>query len=78
MFTREVEVLNKLGLHTRAAAELVRTASKFESTVELKGKERTANAKGIMSVMMLAAAQGTTLELVTDGTDEVQASAAGC
>ncbi len=59
-----------LGLHARAATEVVRTASRFESEVWLSNSSREVNAKSIMGVMMLAATQGTTLNLRTDGADE--------
>ena len=61
---------NKLGLHARAAAHLVRVASGFESEIKLVKDEETANAKGIMGLMMLAATQGTQLELQAEGPDE--------
>jgi len=72
MLVRQVEVLNKLGLHTRAAAQLVRTASGFESKITLRKDDRSADAKGIMGLLMLAATHGTVLELVVEGPDEYQ------
>ena len=65
-----VYVRNKLGLHARAAAQLVRIASGFESEIKLVKDEETANAKGIMGLMMLAATHGTQLELQAEGPDE--------
>ena len=65
-----VYVRNKLGLHARAAAQLVRIASGFESEIKLVKDEETANAKGIMGLMMLAATRGTQLELQAEGPDE--------
>ena len=76
MVEGEVQVLNVLGLHARAATEVVRTASGFESEVWLSNSSREVNAKSIMGVMMLAATQGTTLKLRTDGLDERDAFAA--
>ena len=70
MIEGEIKVLNVLGLHARAATEVVRTASRFESEVRLSNSSREVNAKSIMGVMMLAATQGTTLNLRTDGADE--------
>ena len=70
MIEGEIKVLNVLGLHARAATEVVRTASRFESEVRLSNSSREVNAKSIMGVMMLAATQGTTLKLRTDGADE--------
>jgi len=63
-------VKNKLGLHARVAAQIVRTANGFESEIHLSNDNHSANARGIMGLMMLAATQGTTLNLVVDGTDE--------
>lgn len=75
MRTREVEIVNKLGLHARAAAKLVNLASGFAATVELEKDGKRANGKSIMSVMMLAASQGTKLTLHVEGNDEERAMA---
>ncbi len=72
MLTVQVEVLNRLGLHTRAAAELVRTASRFESKITVRKEDQTADAKGIMGLLMLAATQETILELTFEGVDEAE------
>ena len=69
-------VLNKLGLHARAAAKVVKTASIFESDIFLGNDDREVNAKSIMGVMMLAATQGVTLEVRVEGEDENDAFAA--
>ncbi len=66
-------VLNKLGLHARAAAKVVKTASIFESDIFLGNDDREVNAKSIMGVMMLAATQGVTLEVRVEGEDEKDA-----
>jgi phosphocarrier protein len=71
--TTEVRIVNRLGLHARAAAKLVSLASTFESSVELEKEGRRINAKSIMGVMMLAASQGTTVSVHVDGPDEDQA-----
>ncbi|MFW5824107.1 MAG: HPr family phosphocarrier protein [Marinobacter sp.] len=76
MIHRPVIIINKLGLHARAAAKLVETASAYDSRIELVKGGRQVDAKSIMPVMMLAAGQGTELELVADGPDEQQAIAA--
>ena len=76
MRSESVSIVNKLGLHARAAAVLVKTASRFSSEVRLARDDKTVNAKSIMSVMMLAAAQGTTLTLETEGPDEDEAFSA--
>jgi len=73
MLQQTVTIKNKLGLHARAAAKLVNTAGGFESAVLIKRGDKTADAKSIMSIMMLAASQGTELHLVVDGKDESEA-----
>lgn len=75
MLTDSLRVVNPLGLHARAAAALVRLTAKFSSTIMLSRKDRdqSANAKSILSVLTLAAAVGTLLEVSVDGTDEVAA-----
>ena len=76
MLQREVEIINKLGLHARASAKLTQVAGRFESDVWLSRKGRRVNAKSIMGVMMLAAAKGSTVVVETDGADEADAMAA--
>ncbi len=76
MIRQQVLIINKLGLHARAAAKLVETASGFQCCIELVKGDRQVDAKSIMPVMMLAASQGTQLDLVADGPDEQQAIAA--
>ena len=73
MQKRTITISNKLGLHARASAKLTQAASKFQSGVWLARGGRRVNAKSIMGVMMLAAGLGTTVELETDGPDEVAA-----
>ena len=73
MVRRAITIPNKLGLHARAAAKLVATASNFESTLHISRKGRQVDAKSIMPVMMLAASQGTEVELIADGKDENEA-----
>jgi len=70
---QEIEIVNKLGLHARAAAKLVSTAGQFTSEVLLSKGHQEINAKSIMGVMMLAASIGTVLTLKTSGPDEQQA-----
>lgn len=76
MINRTVEIINKLGLHARAASKFVKTASGFASEITLRKGNRSANGKSIMGVMMLAASRGSVLELTADGADEEQAMAA--
>ncbi|MEW8014766.1 MAG: phosphocarrier protein HPr [Candidatus Sedimenticola endophacoides] len=70
MLQQQIEIINKLGLHARAAAKLVSLASQFASDILLTHQGREVNAKSIMGVMMLAACQGTVLTLRIDGPDE--------
>ena len=70
---QEVEIVNRLGLHARAAAKVVELASTFASDVALVKDGRRVDAKSIMSVMMLAATIGTIIEIHTDGVDETDA-----
>ena len=73
MRTTQVRIVNRLGLHARAAAKLVSLASTFESEISLEKDSKRVNAKSIMGVMMLAAGQGSTLTLEIDGPDEEEA-----
>jgi phosphocarrier protein HPr len=66
---RDVTIVNKLGLHARAAAKFVTLASRFESEIQLQKDGREVNAKSIMGVMMLAAGRGTAIEISADGPD---------
>ena len=70
----EAEIVNKLGLHARAAAKFVTYASRYASEVQLEYKNQEVNGKSILGVMMLAACQGTTVTLITDGEDEAEAA----
>ena len=73
MLQRELEIVNKLGLHARASVKLTQAASHFSSEIWLSRNGRRVNAKSIMGVMMLAAARGTTVLLEIDGPDESSA-----
>lgn len=73
MLNREIEIINKLGLHARAAAKLVGCANSFNSEVFLERNGQRVNGKSIMGVMMLAANQGTLLQLEVHGQDEAEA-----
>jgi phosphocarrier protein len=73
MLKREVEIINKLGLHARASAKLTQTAGQFQSEVFIAKAGRRVNAKSIMGVMMLAAGKGSKVELETNGADEAAA-----
>lgn len=73
---REVEIVNRLGLHARAAAKLVQTASAFRSRVLLVTDDEEVDAKSILGLLLLAAAQGTRLRVRCEGPDEEEALAA--
>jgi phosphocarrier protein len=73
MQQREVEIVNKLGLHARASAKLTQLAAKYQCEVSMVRNGRRVNAKSIMGVMMLAAGKGAKVTLETDGADEVEA-----
>ena len=73
MQQQEIEISNKLGLHARASAKLTQLAGKFTAEVWVSREGRKVNAKSIMGVMMLAAAQGSKIVLETSGPDEAEA-----
>ncbi len=73
MLKKEITIVNKLGLHARAAAKFVSLASSFSSEISLSRDSKRVNGKSIMGVMMLAASKGTVLELSADGNDEALA-----
>jgi phosphocarrier protein HPr len=75
MLETKIKIINQLGLHARAAAQLVRLAGKFNSKIKLTrtDNEVMADAKSILSVLTLAAAKGTELRLNIDGVDEQEA-----
>ncbi|MES9834306.1 MAG: HPr family phosphocarrier protein [Candidatus Thiodiazotropha sp. DIVDIV] len=73
MLEKEIEIINKLGLHARAAAKLVSCANGYDSHVFLNRNGQRVNGKSIMGVMMLAANKGSVLKLEIDGRDEQQA-----
>ncbi len=75
MLNKEIIIVNKLGLHARAAAKFVSLASGFESEIMVKRNGKCVNGKSIMGVMMLAAGCGTTIELSANGNDESRAIA---
>jgi phosphocarrier protein HPr len=76
MASIDAEIVNKLGLHARAAAKLTHVASGFSSEIWLSRSGRRVNAKSIMGVMMLAAGKGTTVRIDADGPDAEAALAA--
>ncbi|MFO1303098.1 MAG: HPr family phosphocarrier protein [Burkholderiales bacterium] len=70
MLQREVEIINKLGLHARASAKLTQLAARYQADVQMSRNGRKVNAKSIMGVMMLAAGKGSKVTIETDGPDE--------
>ena len=73
MISKELEIINKLGLHARASTKLTQTASKFLCEVWIERNGRRVNAKSIMGVMMLAAAKGSIVKIEANGEDETLA-----
>lgn len=73
MIRKKIQIINKLGLHARAATKFVQEASKFSSTIEVTRDGKTVNGKSIMGVMMLAAGQHVWIELMLTGQDEEEA-----
>ena len=73
MLKKEFLIINKLGLHARASALFVKTASRFAAEVRLDKEGIEVNGKSIMGIMMLAASKGTTVSLTVEGADEAEA-----
>jgi phosphocarrier protein len=73
MLQRDIEIINKLGLHARASAKLTQAAGQHQSQIWLTRNGRRINAKSIMGVMMLAAAKGSVIAIETEGDDEERA-----
>ena len=76
MTSRQVTVVNPLGLHARAAARFVRLAGRFRSRIQVTRGERTVDGKSILGLLLLAAARQTVLGISADGIDEQEALAA--
>ena len=75
MLTKQITLINKLGLHTRAASKLVDCASRYLSDIQLSHNGRKADAKRILEVMLLGAKEGTVLDVTVTGEDEEDALA---
>ena len=73
MVSKDVTIINRLGLHARPAALLVKTASRFASEIFLRKGTLEVNSKSIMGVMMLAAEKGSKITVITNGPDEALA-----
>ena len=70
MITKKLMVLNKLGLHASAAAKVVSTANKFESTIIITKDGKNADARSIMKLLMLSASQGSSISIEVNGSDQ--------
>lgn len=73
MIERDLEIVNRLGLHARAAAKLVQTTSGFKSRVTLIREGEEIDGKSILGILLLAAAQGSRMIVRTEGADEIEA-----
>ncbi len=73
MITKDLQVLNKLGLHARAAAKLVFIANKFVSDITLVKDNKQADARSIMKILMLSASRDSIINITVEGNDEIQA-----
>lgn len=69
----EVEIINELGMHARAAGAFVKAAEKFSSEIKVSKDGMEVNGKSIMGLMMLAAQKGSSIELIIEGDDEQDA-----
>ncbi len=74
--TKNLEIKNRLGLHARAAAQLVQVASQFEADISIVKDGQSVNGKSILGLMMLAAAQGSFIEVTVSGPQAAEALAA--
>ncbi|HYE86838.1 MAG TPA: HPr family phosphocarrier protein [Vicinamibacterales bacterium] len=78
MTSQEVTIRNRLGLHARAAAKFVHTATRYASHIRVSRDGKTMDGKSIMGILLLAAGAGTTVVISADGTDEADAIDALC
>ena len=78
MTTRECVIRNRLGLHARAAAKFVHTATRFASHIRVSREGKTMDGKSIMGILLLAAGAGASIVITADGTDETDAAEALC
>ncbi len=73
MVTQSTTIINKLGLHARAASKFANTANRFASSIGIEAKGKSIDGKSIMSIMLLAASMGTDITITVDGKDEKEA-----
>lgn len=76
MIERDLAIRNRLGLHARAAAKFVQTASRFQSEIKIRKNGEEVDGKSILGLLLLAASQGTRITIAVYGQDEVAAFAA--
>lgn len=76
MITKNLTILNKLGIHARPAAQFVRVSSRFQCDVTVEKDDEAVDGKSIMGLMMLAVGCGADIKVITDGSDEAEAMAA--
>jgi len=76
MKQKAMTIINKLGLHARAAAKFVKVASRFQADINIYSGHKEVSGKSIMGIMMLAAGKGSSIEIKTIGADEDEAMAA--
>ena len=73
MLSQEITIVNRLGLHARAAAQLVRMANEYPCDIHLDKDGQVSNAKSVMEVLMLGATAGTSIKVIADGEKEDEA-----
>ncbi len=73
MLEQQVTIINKLGLHARAASLLAKTCARYESTIKVGVSSKMVDAKSVMSLMLLAASKGTDINIEAEGRDEQEA-----
>ncbi|HUF16483.1 MAG TPA: HPr family phosphocarrier protein [Thermoanaerobaculia bacterium] len=73
MINKDIEIINRLGLHARAAAKLVQTAARYASEIKVKKGDEEADGKSILGVLLLAAGKGTVITVTASGKDEQEA-----
>jgi phosphotransferase system HPr (HPr) family protein len=73
MLSKEIEIINKKGLHARAASKLVQLATKYKARIQLSRDGQISDGKSILGVLILAAHQGSSIKIVTEGEDEKEA-----
>ena len=73
MIEREIEIINKLGLHARAAAKLVHTSARFKCDIKIRKGDEEVDGKSILGILLLAAGRGTVIRVKANGDDEAEA-----